>query len=188
MTRDGATRDGVDLRAELERVAVAAAAGDRAALDRTLELIDRLGLVRTAVRRVVVNAQMVEDVCQDVVVAVAERVGSWDGRSRFSTWLYTVARNRAIDAVRRQRPTDEIPARLAADQRRVSSMIAERRDVQAMLEDLPDRYRRPVIMRDVEQLAYDEIAALLDLKPATVRTRVSRGRVMIGRRLEESPQ
>ncbi|WP_370325929.1 RNA polymerase sigma factor [Euzebya sp.] len=162
-----------------ETLAVRARAGDRAALVELLELIDGDGSIRVPVRRLVTNPQAVEDISQDVLILVAERIGSWDGRSRFTTWLYTVARNKAIDHLRTLRPTEGLPEDVVSDQRRISSLIATREAVTGLLADLPEAYREPVTLRDVEQLEYAEIARLLDLHQATVRTRVKRGRAMI---------
>jgi RNA polymerase sigma factor (sigma-70 family) len=162
-----------------DALAAAARDGDTVALAELLERIDSDGVVRVPIRRVLMNPQTVEDVSQDVLIQVAERIGMWDGRSRFTTWLYTVARNKAIDHLRRIRPTSELPTEMVSDQRRVSSMIATRHAVQHALAALPDSYRTPVVLRDVEQLSYDDIARILQLHPATVRTRVSRGRALV---------
>ncbi|MEE8600277.1 RNA polymerase sigma factor [Euzebya tangerina] len=167
---------------DLNDLAVRARSGDTQALDRLLERIDADGLVRVPVRRIITDRTTVEDVCQDLLIIVAERIDRWDGRSRFTTWLYAVARNRAIDTIRRNRPTEQLPAELPREQQRVSSLIADRLRVDEALADLPDNYRQPVVLRDVDQHDYDEIAAMLDLHPATVRTRVSRGRAMVAAR------
>lgn len=169
-----------------DQLARAARDGDTAALERLLELIDSDGSIRVPVRRVILNPATVEDVCQDVLILVAERLAQWDGRSRFTTWLYSVAHNRAIDQLRRTKPADALPQEVISDQRRISSMIATRMTVIGILQDLPVRYRDPVILRDIDQRAYDDIAAMLDLPPATVRTRVRRGRALIAARWAEA--
>lgn len=171
-----------------DAVALRAREGDTAALDELLVLIDAEGLAGVAVRRVLLNQQAVADVCQDVLVVVAESIGKWDGRGRFTTWLWSVARNKAVDHLRRTRPTSELPDVIVSDQDRISSLIATRVSVNDAVEALPDRYRDPVVLRDVEQRDYAEIAELLDLPPATVRTRVSRGRAMVAARYATTPQ
>jgi RNA polymerase sigma-70 factor (ECF subfamily) len=166
-----------------QTLAVRARDGDADALAGLLELIDTDGSVRLPIRRLITHTQTVEDLSQDVLIIVAERIGSWDGRSRFGTWLHTVARNRAIDHLRAQRPSQPLPgedaALLASAQRRVSSLIATRDSVRAAVAQLPKRYRIPVLMRDVDQLDYDEIAELLGVPEVTVRSQVSRGRAMV---------
>lgn len=163
-----------------EALAERARDGDVAALQALLELIDSDGSIRIPIRRVVMDSAAVDDISQEVLIKVAERLHRWNGRSRFTTWLYSVARNTAIDHLRRAGPAaEELPIEAISDQQRLSSLVATRRDVQSLLEDLPDAYRQPVWLRDVEQLDYDEIANILQLRPATVRTRVCRGRAMI---------
>ncbi len=63
-----------------------------------------------------------------------------------------------------------------------SSLIATRITVNKVVQQLPARYRDPVMLRDIGQHDYAEIAAMLDLPPATVRSLVSRGRAMIAAR------
>ena len=168
---------------EHERLAVLARDGDADAMDQLLELIDATGTVRVAVRKVVMNAEAVEDICQDVLILVAERLDRWTGRSRFTTWLHTVSRNKAIDHLRRTRPTVPLKGHLGNEQQRISSLIATRATVRAALEALPPKYRDPVVLRDIDQLDYDEIADRLQLHRDTVRTRVSRARAMVAARL-----
>lgn len=166
-------------------LAVAAGAGDTAALDELLVLIDADGSIQIPVRKLIANAQTVQDVCQDVLIVVAEQVGTWEGRGTFQGWVATVARNKAIDHLRAKRPTEQL-VDLVSDQQRVSSMIATRVEVNRALEDLPDHYRQPVVLRDIEQLDYDEIARMLDVEYDQVKLRVSRGRAMVAARWARS--
>lgn len=107
------------------------------------------------------------------------------GRSSFTTWVQKVARNKAVDHLRK-RTTDQLPETIMSDARRVSSLIADRVVVNDAIAQLPPRYRDPVLLRDVEQYDYDEIARILDLPPATVHTRVARGRAMVAARWKQS--
>jgi RNA polymerase sigma-70 factor (ECF subfamily) len=136
-----------------------------------LEGLDADGSIRIAVRKVLADPETVMDVCQDVLIVVAEQIGSWEGRSSFTTWVQKVAYNKAVDHLRK-RTTDPLPETIMSDSRRISSLIATRVVVNDAIAQLPERYRDPVLLRDVEQYDYDEIARILDLLPATVRTRV----------------
>lgn len=153
--------------------------GDHDALHQLLEMIDRDGSVRTPIRLLIVNRDVVEDICHDVLVVVAEKLHTWDRRRRFTTWLHVIARNKAIDHLRSTRPTTPLPDNLGSDQRRISSLITTREAVRAAVRDLPEAYRICVHLRDIQQLDYDEISRALDLPPSTVRTRVSRGRALL---------
>lgn len=168
----------------LDELARTAALGDPHALDRLLAVIDRYRLSRTAVRRLVVNDGDAEDVYQDVLIRVAQRITSFAGDSKFTTWLYAVARNAAIDHLRRQKKVESIDEdRLLSDAQRVSSMISTRADLRAVLDALPEHYRSVVTLRDIEGRSYDDIANTLDIPLNTVRSRLARGRAMMARDL-----
>lgn len=168
----------------LDGLAGRAANGDAAALDQLLALVDGHRLSRTAVRRLVVNDSDAEDVYQDVLIRVAQRIDGFAGDSRFTTWLYTVARNAAIDHLRRQKKVETLDeARAMSDAERVSSLIASRADLRALLEALPEHYRVVVTLRDVEGRTYEEIANTLDIPLNTVRSRLARGRALLAQGL-----
>lgn len=186
---DPADRDAVS--AVVDPLARAAAAGSFGALELLLRAVDELRLTRPAIRRLLVNDTDVEEVAQDVLVAVAETVGGYRGDARFTTWLYQVARFKAIAHLRRSRPAaplpDDAPASGAAgtvgDAQRISSMIATRASVGEILEALPTLYGRPVALRDIDELSYDEVATELGINVNTAKTRVARGRALVAARL-----
>lgn len=168
----------------LDRLAAAAAGGDRGSLDRLLAVVDRYRLSRSAVRRLVVDDGDAEEVYQDVLIRVARHIDGFAGEARFTTWLYTVARNAAIDHLRRQKKVEPLDEdQLMSDAQRISSMIASRADIRAVLDSLPEHYRTVVTLRDVDGLPYEDIAARLDLPLNTVRSRLARGRAIMAREL-----
>lgn len=172
-----------DLRGDLlDAAAVQAGAGDMAALDDLLWAVDELGLARRTVRRLVLNETDADDVEQDVLVAVAESVHAFRAEARFTTWLYAIARRKSIDALRRRRPTDQLVDDLG-DAARISSVIATRAALGAAIASLPEHYREPVVLRDVEGREYAEVAQRLGLNLNTTKTRVARGRALVAAQL-----
>jgi len=169
----------------LDDLAARSATGDTIALDGLLAVVDGHQLTRTAIRRLIVQDRDAEDVHQDVLIRVAERIDGFQGSSRFTTWLHTVSRNAAIDHLRRQRPTEQLPDidGPVSDARRVSSLISSQADIRAVFDGLPDHYREIVTLRDVEGLSYEAIANQLDLPLNTVRSRLARGRALVAKRL-----
>ena len=146
--------------------------------------VDELDLARPAIRRVLVNEADVDDAAQDVLVAVAETIHRFRGDARFTTWLHQVARYKAIALVRRRRPAEALPDdEPAGDAARISSVIASRASIAGILRSLPDEYREPVILRDLEHLPYDELARRLSMNVNTAKTRVARGRALVAARL-----
>ena len=163
-----------------EELAAAAAKGDRAALDALLRR--HAGLIHAVCRRVLANPDDALDASQDALLAIARRIGTFDGRSKFTTWCYRVATNAALDEVRRsaRRP---LPAETVPEPRErapaVEDAVAERLDVDAALARLSPSHRAAVALRDLVGLDYAEIAAVLDIPPGTVRSRIARGRAAL---------
>ena len=169
-----------DARSDDRALAAAAGQGDRRALDQLLARhADR---VHAVCRRVVGNPDDALDATQEALIAVARGIGRYDGRAAFTTWLYRVATNAALDELRRRarRPTPveelpEPPPRRSSDDERVVARL----DVDAALADLPEDFRVAVVLRDLCDLDYAEIAVALDVPPGTVRSRIARGRAAL---------
>jgi RNA polymerase sigma-70 factor, ECF subfamily len=176
----------------LDELAARAAAGDEGAVETLVWAVDDLGLARPVIRGLLVNDADVDDVAQDVLVAVAETIGRFRGDARFTTWLHQVARFKAIAHLRRKRSAVALPGDGAAagvdlgspgDAQRISSLIATRASLGEVLRSLPSEYRDPVVLRDVEGLPYDQLARRLHLNVNTAKSRVARGRALVAARL-----
>jgi RNA polymerase sigma-70 factor, ECF subfamily len=162
-------------------LALAAAAGDRQALE--VLLARHVDYVHAVCRRVLGHPEDALDASQEALIAVARRIGSFDGRAQFTTWLYRVATNAALDEARRRKrrptPTDDGvldgPSTAAPER-----IVTARLDVDAALTRLPEEFRTAVVLRDLLDLDYAEIAEVLDIPIGTVRSRISRGRRMLG--------
>ena len=186
----GELSDEADHDDALDVLARAAADGSPLAIELLIEALDRFGTARHAVRRFLVDETAVEDATQDTLVTVAQSVGSFRGEAKFTTWLHQVARNRAVDHLRRVRAADplgdgdrEPPAPGTAA--RMSSLVASRHAVRQLLEELPDRYRDAVMLRDVENLPYAEVATRLGRNLNTAKSHVARGRALLAALLVE---
>jgi RNA polymerase sigma-70 factor (ECF subfamily) len=136
-------------------------------------------------RRVLGNADDALDATQEALIAVARGITRFDGRARFTTWLYRVATNAALDEARR-RHRRPIPS--AIDPDLVSSgdatgAVDARLDVDAALATLSPTARAAVVLRDLAGLEYSEIAEVLDIPIGTVRSRIARGRAAVAEHL-----
>jgi RNA polymerase sigma-70 factor, ECF subfamily len=157
-------------------LAARASAGDRAALETLLERhVDRIHAV---CRRILGNPEDALDATQEAMIAVARGIGRFDNRSAFTTWLYRVATNAALDEGRRKarRPRPVDPPAAAAVAASPEDAVGARLDVDAALRDLPEEFRVAVVLRDLCDLDYAEIAEVLGVPPGTVRSRIARGR------------
>jgi RNA polymerase sigma-70 factor, ECF subfamily len=177
-----------------EALAAAANAGDRRALETLLARhVDRIHAI---CRRVTGHPEDALDATQEALIAVTRGLRRYDGRSLFTTWLYRVATNAALDELRRRKrrpepaePADDRPlpaeAGGAAAPASVESVVAARLDVDAALAALSPEFRAAVVLRDLCDLDYSEIAEVLDVPIGTVRSRIARGRAAIAEHLRE---
>jgi RNA polymerase sigma-70 factor (ECF subfamily) len=176
-----------------EALAAAANAGDRGALE--VLLARHLDRVHAICRRVTGHPEDARDAAQEALIAVVRGLHRYDGRSRFTTWLYRVATNAALDELRRRKRRPE-PVELVEDRAAsgaggpsgpapVESVVAARLDVDAALAGLSPEFRAAVVLRDLCDLDYAEIAEILEVPIGTVRSRIARGRAAIADQLRE---
>lgn len=170
--RDGDEDGGLDALAQL------AAEGHAPAESALLGQILRDRLAETTVRSVLLDQADIDDAVQNTLIAVSKNIASFEGRSKFTTWLYRVARNEALMVIRRKgraEPSGELPdASITA--RYLSSLIANQETVQAALEQLSPDHREVLRLREDLQLSYDEISDRLGIPINTVRSRLKRAR------------
>ncbi|WP_127354828.1 RNA polymerase sigma factor [Actinacidiphila soli] len=167
---------------ETEDLAQRAATGDRAALDTLLQLI-RPEVVRRC-GRFLPCREDAEEAAQDVLLQVARRIDSFQGRSRFSTWLYTVVANCARQKYRElKRRAAEQPVTIDESQQvdpRTTSVIAgSRLDLLEALERLEREHPHlvaPLVYRDICQLDYAEIAERVGIPLGTLKSRLHQAR------------
>jgi RNA polymerase sigma-70 factor, ECF subfamily len=168
----------------LDALAARAAAGDRDALDALLlEIQPR---VRRICGRMLLYPEDAEEAAQDALMLVSTRIGTFAGRSRFTTWLHAVASNSARSTYRNLKrrsselPTDELPT--AADPRTTSVIAGSRLDFLDALETLGLDHPalvEPLLLRDVQELEYADIAGLLDIPVGTVKSRIHAARQIV---------
>lgn len=170
--------------ASLDTLAAAATTGDPGALDDLLAAIEPR--VRRIVGRMLLHPQDAEEAAQDALLAVARNITKFEGRSRFTTRLHSVASNSARSTYRTlkrrssERPAEELPA--AVDPRTTSVIAGSRLDLLEALETLNRDHPElvePLVLRDVNELDYNEIARLLDLPLGTVKSRIHHARTFV---------
>lgn len=183
-----------------DQLVLAAQRGDRAALDALLRRHHDRILVLC--RRLCHDRGEAEDATQNALIAIVRGLPHFDRTAAFTTWSYRVATNACFDELRRRgrrpEPTDPSTAEVRGDDRTApllhrghsadpeqAAIDTDRRgELQRALDRLPDEFRVPVVLRDVADLDYAEIAELLGLAPGTVRSRISRGRSKLAAMLQ----
>jgi RNA polymerase sigma-70 factor (ECF subfamily) len=137
-----------------------------------------------------------EDLSQDIFLKIFKSLDTFDRRANFQTWLISVSRNLCIDHYRSVRKERETIARdvdaneLAPASRDLGPIAAlEQRDRVALLRQalaaLPQTLRTAVLMRDIQELSYQEIAEKLRLPEGTVKSRINRGRTELARQIKK---
>jgi len=136
-----------------------------------------------------------EDLTQEIFLKVFRSLGTFDRRANFQTWLISVSRNLCIDhyrSVRKERETidrDVDANELSPVSREIGPVAAlEQRDrvmlLRQALAALPETLRTAVLMRDIQELSYQEIADKLRLPEGTVKSRINRGRTELARQIK----
>lgn len=174
-----------------------ARAGDREALEQIFNTYRHQ--VFSLTYRMTGSASDAEDLTQEVFLQVMRKIGSFEGRSSFSTWLYRVTVNRSRDYLRGRKrhpellsqdgeqaePRDDLfPVAVAPSPEGQAMASAARRLVQEALCDLPISLRAPLVLHELEGLEYREVARMLRLPVGTVKSRIFRGRVKLAELLE----
>jgi RNA polymerase sigma-70 factor, ECF subfamily len=135
-----------------------------------------------------------EDLTQDIFLKIFKSLDTFDRRANFQTWLISVSRNLCIDhyrSVRKERQAidRDVTAEDVAPAASTASPLAalENRDLASMLrqalQTLPQSLRMAVLLRDIQELSYQEIAERLRLPEGTVKSRINRGRRELARQI-----
>lgn len=165
------------------------------------ELVGRYrSRVLNLVSRLLNDRESSDDISQEVFVRVYLHRKNYRRGAKFSTWLFTIAANLAKNEIRRRKrrrnwsSLDELQEQLhdsslqlmdpkgnreaEVDSAQIQGIVGE------AITTLPERYRLALVLRDVEGLAYEEIAQVLGIPGGTVRSRINRARLMLKKKLE----
>ncbi len=133
------------------------------------------------------NADDAADAAQEAFVSAWRALPFFREESNFATWLYRLATNASIDLLRREKRhraplslDDEEQSVDAVDETASPHALYEKKELREAvlraMESLSEEYRRILILRELQQLSYQEIAEILDLDLGTVKTRIHRAR------------
>jgi len=164
---------------------VAASAAD---LDAFGELIRRhQDFVYGAALRIVRNPVVAQDLAQEAFVRAHRALPGFRGQAQVRSWLYRIATNLALNTVQRRKeyPAETLPETPSrSDPASDAVNEALREDLEEAIAELPDKLKRPLVLREFDGLSYQEIADALGLPINTVRTRILRGRRALRERME----
>ena len=168
-------------------------AGDRGAFDElVLANADRLYAV---VLRFTADPDEAEEVMQEAFLRAWRSITRFQGRSAFFTWLYRIGINEAKRRAGRRPPPgketslEDSPIDQAPDWSEAPEVRAEQGDLRRVLEEaireLPDAYREPLVLRDIEGRSTREAAEMMELGEAAFKSRLHRARMAVRRVIDE---
>ncbi len=166
--------------------------GDRQAFNRLV--MQYQNLVYNFLYRLAPNWNDIDDLAQEVFVKVYHSIKKLKDVSQFKNWLHSIAVNVYIDEQRRRKKQQE---RFVSDERVLNSRTdpnenpgqhLERKELhkrlQEAIEQLPEEFKIAIILRELQELSYEEIAKTLNTSIGTIRSRIFRGRKLLQQSLK----
>jgi RNA polymerase sigma-70 factor, ECF subfamily len=143
--------------------------------------------LRAFIRARVPDDATADDLTQETLLKVYRSRTSLRDDDRLEAWLYRIARRTLIDYYRKRRPSEELPASLKSES---ADEVGAIRDAVLFstirfMEELPDAYRVPLQLSELEGLSMAQIAVRLRLSLTAVKSRIRRGRQMIKKKLQD---
>lgn len=144
--------------------------------------------VRNIIYSIFNEADLVDDLSQEVFIKVFQALPNFRFESSFYTWLYRIAVNKCRDELRKKKvkrfftfQNFEKTTNIKVENLVTTTFDDEHtRDIiEDSLKKLPEKFRMPIILKDIDGMSYDEIAEVLDCEVGTVKSRLSRGRSML---------
>ena len=151
-------------------------------------------------RRLCCSNHDAEDLTQQTFLKAWSSLDGFSGRSKFTTWLYKIAFNHSIDAIRKKKlktlPLDrpillregEVRHEIRDETQSPEGdfIFSEKKElIQKTIDALPERYRMAIILRHQEERSYEEISQILKIPLGTVKARIFRAREMLKKKLRE---
>lgn len=151
------------------------------------------------------QAEVAEELAQETFLKAFSNIGQFQGTSRFYTWLFRIAKNLTLSHLRRGGTVKFVPLTRTEDDDPApgearTALLAARRDpgpeqqamsnethrrIEEALAELDEEHRVMVLLRDMEDMSYEEIAEILELPPGTVKSRLHRARGELRRKLAD---
>ncbi len=164
-----------------------------------IELVNRYrDKLMTFVYRFMNNYELTEDIVQDTLLKLYTHKHYYRSIAKFSTWIYTIAGNLSKTELRKKKrrkvtnvsqvgPEDreyEFPAVEAETGEVVQSGYAEKK-IQESIQKLPLHFRTVIILRDIQELSYEEVSKIVNVPLGTVKSRINRARLQLQKDLQE---
>jgi len=176
-------------------IIIASQAGDQQAMSRLISL--HASAVHGFILSMINDRAAVEDIAQETFIRAFLAIGKYEFRAPFRSWLFRIALNQCRDHLRKVKVRSIIhPFKRSADdteieyadpgQNALQQLIQDERSraLHAALQRLPESLRQVLVLRDLQEYSYEEIAALLHWRMGTVKSRLFRARKELANRLK----
>ena len=141
------------------------------------------------------NREQAEDVVQDTLIKLYTHASYYKNIAKFSTWIFTIAKNNALTELRKnkRKQTDslwteegkviDINSKEQSLDVKVQNEIAIDQ-LNKFLDEIPENFRMAVVLRDFQELSYDEISNILEIPIGTIKSRINRGRIQLAEKMK----
>ena len=136
-----------------------------------------------------------EDVVQETMIKLYQKKHYYKEIAKFSTWIFTIAKNNALTELRKnkRKQTDslwtedgkviDINSKEQSLDVKVQNEIAIDQ-LNKFLDEIPENFRMAVVLRDFQELSYDEISKILEIPIGTIKSRINRGRIQLAEKMK----
>ena len=141
------------------------------------------------------NREQAEDVVQETLIKLYTHASYYKNIAKFSTWIFTIAKNNALTELRKnkRKQTDslwtddgkviDINSKDQSLDVKVQNEIAIDQ-LNKFLDEIPENFRIAVVLRDFQELSYDEISKILEIPIRTIKSRINRGRIQLAEKMK----
>ncbi len=132
------------------------------------------------IRNITYDRESSEDIAQDVFLTAYKKLASFDPAcSNFSTWLFTIARNKSLNALKKKRTLSmpQLPEKI--DLHNPSDNLAQNEffdELDRVLQTLPSKQKRAFVLAEFEKLPYEQIAQIEGVRVGTIKSRINRAK------------
>ena len=141
------------------------------------------------------NVQQSEDVVQDTLIKLYTHASYYKNVAKFSTWIFTIAKNNALTELRKnkRKKTDSLWTEdgqvidINSKEESLDSKIQNEIAIDQLnkfLDEIPENFRMAVVLRDFQELSYEEISKILEIPIGTIKSRINRGRIQLAEKMK----
>jgi|TARA_B100000470_G_scaffold220082_1_gene207972 RNA polymerase sigma-70 factor (ECF subfamily) len=141
------------------------------------------------------NREQAEDVVQDTMIKLYTHASYYKNIAKFSTWIYTIAKNNALTELRKNKRKQTVslwtnegkPIDIEMKDELLEQTVYNKMAVEELnkyLDEIPENFRIAVVLRDFQELSYEEISKILEIPLGTIKSRINRGRIQLSEKMK----